>query len=622
MIKFLLPSQLVAETPDEPGASPYAKALNTAFRAAYPLVKSAAWRSLPISLFGLLPSIFLLQVYDRVLSRSGTSTLAALVSGILFFLCIEFWLRTRRSRMLRNAGAIIDHGVSGALLQSMLARPLRALEARPASVWQQYFRDVGSVRGTVTGGLAQSIFDLPMAIFALVVIGIVALPVLPVVAAFLAIMSFLAWWWADEVRAGRVEEVQRGRGLDRMTSEICNARETLKTQANDGPISDMWRQTYNAWLTESFSKNGQIETARDGTTVLLTVFSVVVVTVGAISVMEQWMTVGGLVASNMLALKALQPVAGLVSNWRSLATAKEAAKRLETVLGEPVEKPPTGMTLPQPLGRITLKDVSFSFTETAQQPVLENVDLDIGPGGLHVIVGRNGAGKSTLVKLLSGLYDTHARDHQHRRVRPLAVRPRRTLALDQLSLSRGVLVRRLAHRRDAPRRAGPERRADRGGLQALGRARLSSRACPTATARMRRRGRHRRVGGRAAQARAGHELFAQALGAGARRAQQRPGLSERAQPARHAARSSQGAHRGGGHALAAHRLGRLAWSTTSPARAMWKQGTAAEMVPRLFGVKQAAGGRGRFGRRRGGGGLPFDGVKLAADYMTRSDRGP
>lgn len=62
------------------------------------------------------------------------------------------------------------------------------------------------------------------------------------------------------------------------------------------------------------------------------------------------------------------------------------------------------MTLPQPLGRITLKDVSFSFTETAQQPVLENVDLDIGPGGLHVIVGRNGAGKSTLVKLLSGLY--------------------------------------------------------------------------------------------------------------------------------------------------------------------------------------------------------------------------
>jgi ATP-binding cassette subfamily C protein LapB len=404
MIKFLLPSQLLADPPEEAGASPYAGALHKAFRDAYPLVKSAAWRSLPISLFGLLPSIFLLQVYDRVLSRSGVSTLAALVCGILFFLCIEFWLRMRRSRLLRNAGAIIDHGVSGALLHSMLNRPLRALEARPASVWHQFFRDVASVRGTVTGGLAQSIFDLPMAVFALAVIGIVALPVLPVVVLFLGIMAFLAWWWADEVRTGRVEEVQRGRGLDRMTAEICNARETLKTQANDGPTVEMWRQTYNDWLGESFSKNGQIETARDGTTVLLTVFSVIIVTVGAISVMEQWMTVGGLVASNMLALKALQPVAGLVSSWRSLAAAKEAAKRLEKVLGEPVEKPPSGMTLPQPLGRVTLKDVSFSFSAEAHKPVLENVDLDIGPGGLHVIVGRNGAGKSTLVKLLSGLY--------------------------------------------------------------------------------------------------------------------------------------------------------------------------------------------------------------------------
>ena len=71
------------------------------------------------------------------------------------------------------------------------------------------------VTGTITGGLAQSIFDLPMAVFALVVIGIVALPVLPVVVLFLGIMSFLAWWWADEVRSGRVEEVQRGRGLER-----------------------------------------------------------------------------------------------------------------------------------------------------------------------------------------------------------------------------------------------------------------------------------------------------------------------------------------------------------------------------------------------------------------------
>lgn len=403
MLKFLLPSQLVAAAPVESDVGPYAGALGAAFRDAYPLIRTAAWWSLPISLFGLLPSIFLLQVYDRVIYRSGTSTLWALVCGIFFFLAIEFGLRTRRSRLLRNAGATIDHGVSGALLYSMLHRPLRALEARPASVWYLFFRDVGAVRGTVTGGLVTSVFDLPMALFALLVIGIVAWPVLPVVVAFLCVMAFLAWWWADEVRAGRVEEVQRSRGLERLTSEICRARETLKTQANDAPTIEMWRETYESWLAESFRKNGEIETARDGTTVLLTIFSVVVITVGAISVMQQWMTVGALVASNMLAIKALQPVAGLASNWRSLAAASEAAARLETVLAEPVEKAPSGVTLPQPQGLVTLRGVSFTFSDDAQ-PVLADLDLDIGPGGLHVIVGKNGAGKSTLIKLLVGLY--------------------------------------------------------------------------------------------------------------------------------------------------------------------------------------------------------------------------
>ncbi|CAN5323450.1 hypothetical protein BH10PSE18_BH10PSE18_20660 [soil metagenome] len=165
----------------------------------------------------------------------------------------------------------------------------------------------------------------------------------------------------------------------------------------------MWRETYNRWLAESFRKNGEIETSRDATTVLLTIFSVLVITVGAVSVMQQWMTVGGLVASNMLAIKALQPIAGLASNWRALATASEAAGRLEKVLSEPVEKSPGNVELPQPQGHIKLRDVSFSFTEGGR-PVLERVDLDIGPGGLHVIVGRNGAGKSTLVKLIAGLY--------------------------------------------------------------------------------------------------------------------------------------------------------------------------------------------------------------------------
>ncbi|WP_198970019.1 peptidase domain-containing ABC transporter [Xylophilus sp. ASV27] len=403
MIKFLLPRQLVAQRPAPPESGACGDAVGVAFRTAYPTLVRAAWWSVPISIFGLLPSIFTLQIYERVIYRSGFATLAAMVAGMFCVLAVEFWMRTQRSRRLRDAGATIDHGVSNALIQSMLKRPLRMLEARPASAWFALFRDVGAVRGTVTGGLMLSIFDLPMAFFALVLIGIIAWPVLPAVLAFLAVLSFLAWWWADEVRAGRVEETGRGRDLDRATAEICRARETLKTLAHDEPTVRLWRETYDAWLAESFRKNGQIERARESATVLLTVFSTVVFAVGAVAVLEQWMTVGSMIAANMLAAKALSPVAGLASNWRALAAASEAASRLEKVLQEPLERAPTGVKLPQPRGRVRLQGVSFQYA-SAPHPVLKEVDLEMGPGGLHAIVGRNGSGKSTLARLIGGLY--------------------------------------------------------------------------------------------------------------------------------------------------------------------------------------------------------------------------
>lgn len=403
MIKYLLPRELVSAPEAGSGDSPYADGLYKAFELARPFLKRAALRSIPISLFGLLPSIFILQVYDRVILRNGTATLFALVAGVIGCLCLELWLRAMRSRDLRNAGATIDHEVAAALIGSMLRRPLRALEARPTTAWIMQFREIGALRGSISGGLIGAVFDVPMALFALVVVGIVALPVLPVVIAFVGVMAFLAWYWADEVRAGKVEETHRARNLDSVLSEICRARETIKTLGYHAPVVQMWRGKYNEWLAESFRKNGELEVARESMTVLLTVFSVLIVSTGAMAITHQMMTVGSLMAVNLLAMKTLSPVAGLVSNWRTLARASESATRLSRVLAEPVERERSGVDLPKPKGKITLKDVGFRFSEDSR-PVFHHLDMALGPGGLHVIVGKNGAGKSTFLKLLAGLY--------------------------------------------------------------------------------------------------------------------------------------------------------------------------------------------------------------------------
>ena len=226
MIRYLLPRQLAKATAMPSGTETvgaFASAIAESFDRAAHQLRRAGWLSLPISLLGLLPSIFLLQVYNRVIARGGTATLTAMVAGVLFFLGVEWWLRRRRARALREAGAMIDRDVSQALMHSMLRHPLAALEQRSSSQWLQLFRDVSAMRSGMSGGLATSLLDLPMALLALVVIGIIAWPVLPVILVAMLIMGVLAWWWADEVRSGRVEEIAQARMLDRGTAEICNA---------------------------------------------------------------------------------------------------------------------------------------------------------------------------------------------------------------------------------------------------------------------------------------------------------------------------------------------------------------------------------------------------------------
>ncbi len=157
MIRYLLPRQLAKATAMPSGTETvgaFASAIAESFDRAAHQLRRAGWLSLPISLLGLLPSIFLLQVYNRVIARGGTATLTAMVAGVLFFLGVEWWLRRRRARALREAGAMIDRDVSQALMHSMLRHPLAALEQRSSSQWLQLFRDVSAMRSGMSGGLA------------------------------------------------------------------------------------------------------------------------------------------------------------------------------------------------------------------------------------------------------------------------------------------------------------------------------------------------------------------------------------------------------------------------------------------------------------------------------------
>lgn len=401
MIEFLLPERLRAKGGLVDSA--VGGGLARGFSDARKLLKVSALLSAPIGLLALLPSVFTLEVYDRVIYRHGMSTLIALLAGVAVAVAIEWMLRRGRSRRLREAGASIDWSLQGALLERMLNQPLRALEERTAAAWMALFRDASAVRVLLTGVIVQSVFDLPVALFALVIIGIVALPVLPVVLLALLVFSVMAWWLADEVKSGKVLELQRARNLDMLTAEVCRARESVKSLAQQTAVIKQWRDNYESWLAESYTKSGEIEESRELSHSMLIITSVAITAFGALAVVNQWMTIGGLIAANMLALKAISPISNLAGAWRQLAHSIEAANRLRGVFEAEVEPGRGELEVPRPNGRVVLDRVTFRFSPELD-PIINDVSLSLEPRQFYAIVGRNGAGKSTLLKLLSGLY--------------------------------------------------------------------------------------------------------------------------------------------------------------------------------------------------------------------------
>ncbi|AOW14639.1 hypothetical protein LPB72_05320 [Hydrogenophaga crassostreae] len=363
----------------------------------------AAWLSTPIGLLALLPSVFTLEVFDRVIFRQGYSTLIALLAGVMVALILEWFLRSRRSSSLRDAGAVIDWGISSTLLDKMMNQPLRSLEERPAASWVALFRDVGTVRALMTGPVIQSLFDLPLAVFAVVIVGLVALPVLPVVLGMVCVFAAMAWWWADEVKQGKVAELQQARSLDMFTAEMCRARESVKALAQQEAVTAQWKASYESWLAESYSRGGQMEKSKELSHSLLIASSIAITATGALAVVNQWMSIGGLIAANMLAIKAISPIANLAGSWRQLAQAIEAGRRLNRVLAQTSETSGAGVSLPRPKGEMSMEEVSFRFDEQSE-PVFNKVSLKLGAARFYTVVGKNGAGKSTLLKLLTGLY--------------------------------------------------------------------------------------------------------------------------------------------------------------------------------------------------------------------------
>ncbi|OEZ27267.1 type I secretion system permease/ATPase [Variovorax boronicumulans] len=355
-----------------------------------------------VNLLLLAPALFMLQVFDRVLTSQSQETLLVLLLGVGVALGLMLVLDYLRSRLQGVAGNLIADQLSPVVAKVMLARTARRADRAPC----EGLRDVAALRNLFSSQGLLALFDVPWTFVYVAVIWL-AHPMLGMAAAAASVLMLVLAVVNDRITRRDIEALQKeaARATRYLEASMQNA-ELAQSLGMGEAVIGRWRNL-NAGVAalqgptarKSVAMAALTRTTRQAVQVLLQAL-------GAYLVITGEGTPGILVACTILLGRALAPVEQVVGSWRVLAEGRLAFARLSEVLGA-AERQPQRMALPAPSGRLYAESLVFRPAQ-GERMILAGVSLSLEPGESLAITGPSGAGKSTLVRLLTGLWRPHA----------------------------------------------------------------------------------------------------------------------------------------------------------------------------------------------------------------------
>ncbi len=350
----------------------------------------------------LVPSIFLLQVFDRVLVSQSRETLAVLLLGAVIALGIALALDYLRGRLQGVLGNMVGDALAPAVAQLVIAARARAAEGVP----NEALRDVGTLRALFSSHGLIALFDAPWLVVYVAVIWLCH-PLLGLAALASAVVMLALALLNDRLTRSGIEMLQReavhsNRYLE---ASLANAEVVHALGMAPGLIG-RWRQL-NGKVNELQRPLARMTVALTASArSLRQVVQIAMLSIGAYLVVTHEATPGVMIATTILLGRALAPVEQIVASWRVLAEARMAHARLVALLGTGANGSEL-MKLPEPQGAIAAQNLVYR-PPTSDRLVLQNVSLSLAPGEALAIVGPSAAGKSTLVRMLAGIWKPSA----------------------------------------------------------------------------------------------------------------------------------------------------------------------------------------------------------------------
>lgn len=359
--------------------------------------------SVVLQFFALVTPLFFQVVMDKVLVHRGFSTLDVVAVALFIVILFEVLLGGLRTYIFSHTTSRIDVELGARLFRHMLDLPIAWFERRRVGDTVARVRELEQIRNFLTGQALTSVIDLFFSFIFIAVmwyysgwLTLVVLASLPCYAIWSATISPL-------LRARLNDKFARNADNQSFLVESVTAINTVKAMAVEPQMTRHWDKQLAAYVNSGFKVTTLATIGQQGIQLIQKLVMLTNLWLGARLVIAGDITVGQLIAFNMLAGQVAAPVIRLAQLWQDFQQVGISVARLGDILNTPVESPASRLALPEIAGNITFENVVFRYRPDGPE-IIKSLNFSAAQGEVIGIVGRSGSGKSTLTRLIQRLY--------------------------------------------------------------------------------------------------------------------------------------------------------------------------------------------------------------------------
>lgn len=361
--------------------------------------------SLFVQVFALVTPLIFQVVIDKVLAHRSLATLDVLVIALLGLGVFEVVLGAMRHYLFSHTTHRVDVELGSRLFRHLVLLPMSYFGGRRTGDTVARVRELENARNFLTGTALTGWLDLAFVAVFLAVMFHYSVTLTLIVMGALPVLFAASWIVTPLMRSKLEDKFSLGAENQTFLQETVGAMETIKGQAAEPAWQREWERRQADYVHAAFESGHLSNATQQFIGLASKVLTVLLLYFGARLVIDGELTVGGLIAFNMLAGRVNAPILKLASVWQEVTQLKVSIARLAEIMDVPVEPLfRAGRSVPPPIaGRVTLDHVTFRYAPQGPE-VISDLSLDVKPGEVVGITGLSGAGKTTLTRLVQRLY--------------------------------------------------------------------------------------------------------------------------------------------------------------------------------------------------------------------------